>query len=323
MIKTTDETSDYDIINLCIQGDGCAWRSLFERYNDFIDHQIVRTFHLDYYPYTEEDFEQVKDNIIDILLAPGNLKKIDTPNRFKQWLARVSRNKTHDFVRAKKAIKNSVEEEAGKSSLSLQNPVGAEGDCTLEEMIGGGNPYADRPTDDIAEKTREFISSVEWIYQIPLKLYLIFCDDLLVSEDIRKIARERDVTLTIVKQGINSMLENLVKKHEKNICLEGEIRVTASYLNRLKARLDFLNQAGTGNNESINNIKLNIQQRESRLADLIQKNPKPVVPSNREIGEVLGVKEETVATRLFRVKKMIRERWNRDKDNQEQSCKGT
>jgi len=296
---------DADIIQLCIRGDSLGWKNLFEKYNTFIDRQIIRTFTMDFYSYGDDDYEQVKNDVIDTLLVVENLQKIKNPERFKQWLARICRNKTHDLVRKHKSIKSSAEESARQATLSLHMPLDSDSSSTLEDIVPSEDRSQDEAALEHAHRVKLILASLDWIYRIPMKLYLIFCDDLMSPEDIDRIAGERNVPAAEVMKQIDGMIDRMLRKHEKNICHEGALRVLSSYIARLKSRLFYAQQSTADDSGSVGKTEQLVRQKEQKLAELLAAQPKPIVPSNRQIGEILGLKEETVATRLFRARKLI------------------
>ena len=159
---------------------------------------------------------------------------------------------------------------------------------------------------DISANIRNVINSIEWIYRIILKLYLIFCDDILLLEDINRIASDRGVDADTVKKDISNMLGSLADKNEKAVLREGETMVVSAYLDRLKTRHEFLLQYSDQYGQEISEVEKTITRKKRRLKELLSENQKPIVPSNREMGTVLGLKNNTVNTRLFRARKILK-----------------
>jgi DNA-directed RNA polymerase specialized sigma24 family protein len=302
-----EDLSDPVLFSRFISGDETAWQIFFESYNPLIDRQIIKTFHLDYYTYNDEDFDHVKNNIIDILLDGQSLSKIDDTGKLAQWLSRVCRNKTHDYVRQKKKVKSSFEEEVRRSTLSLQDFSGRDNDSTIEDMVPDKDGFTGKQESDDLINIRNIINSIEWIYQIVLKLYLIFCDDFLLFKDIDRIATDREVEAETVKKDLGAMLDNLAEKNEKVFLREGETMVVSAYISRLKSRYQFLQEYSERNSEEIGEVEKTITKKEQRLEDLLSENQKAVVPSNREIGTVIGQKDNTVNTRIFRARKLFKD----------------
>lgn len=306
MPRYVPDQSDDDLLRGCSAGDTFAWQALVERYDTFIDRQILRTFRLDYYQADEEDARGVRDAVIDILIDRSRLSAIEDASRFPAWLARVCRNKAHDHVRRHKNIKNAPVESARLSIVSLQASVGHDTPRTVADTVG--RPHA-ALGDDLPERVARVCRAVDRlapIYRLPLKLQLVFTFDLLDDQDCHEIAASRGITPGDVRRETSDLCGHLTVKRQETVRREAALRVHSACLERLQTRRAVLMRHGPGGAEAAGEIDECIARHEQLRQSLIARGDPAVVPSNRQIGAVLGLPERMVATRLFRARALLR-----------------
>lgn len=298
--------SDSDLISRCIKGEQSAWTLFFNQYNRHIDQQIIRIFHFHTYPYTEEDFHKVKDDVVDILQMPEKLEGIINLESIRAWLSTVARNKTHDYVRRRKSIRSAFEEEVDRDMVSLQDPLGSVSEYTLEDVVTQSEEVEAKPEKEITKSLISMLEEMDEKYRIPMKLYLIFHDYLLSPDEIENIAGRRGVSPEVVKKQIDQLMDRLLKKHEQTIKKEGKITIIASYVNRLKSQLYYLRQYPQDHHQKILKIEEDLRKKEAQLEKLIDKKSNPVVPSSKEIGAILELSSGVVSIRLFRARQALK-----------------
>ncbi|MBM4310561.1 MAG: hypothetical protein FJ119_06405 [Deltaproteobacteria bacterium] len=306
-MNTGASLTNTELVARCCAGDNTAWRSFFERFNEFIDRQILRAFRLVDFEHEEHDFDTAKNAVVDILLDPRKLGAISEPERLKAWLATVCRSKARDVARARRSIKNSADEAAKRSMLSLQQSTGrSDSDSLLEHNVASDCPAPDCLYDeDLFAAVQSAIEALEWIYQCPLKVSLIFHADFLREADMLRIAAERSVSPGVVRDELSCLLDDLLRKHAANIRHEAALRVAAAYVERLKARCHMLANSCSARDEIATAARLELEKNEQRLAAILSGRNRPVTPGNVQIAAILGQKENVIATRLFRARKML------------------
>ncbi len=298
--------SDSDLVIRCIKDEQSAWSLFFNRYNRHIDQQIIRIFQFYSYPSTEEDFQKVKDEVIDIIRMPEKLESIINKEDIRPWLSSVARNKTLDYIRRRKSVRATFEEEVNKNMVSLQDPLGSASNYTLEEVIAQSEDVENKPEREVAERLLKMLEGMDEKYRIPLKLYLVFYDYLLSPNEIDKIARTNGVSPKAVKKQIDQLIDHLLKKHEQTIRKERKIIILTSYINRLKNHLNYLRQYPEDHHQKTLKIEEDLRKKEDQLGKLIDKRSSPVVSSSKEIGAILGVRSSLVSIRIFRARQVLK-----------------
>jgi hypothetical protein len=307
MNKYTD-LSTADFIARCRVGDNAAWQQFFEQFNAFIDQQILRTFRLIEFQHAEDDFDAAKNAVVDILLDPDKLGTIKDVAKFRAWLAQVCRSKASDVARTLRTIKNSADTATRRGMLSLHQPVGSsDTNAVLEDSLASDNRAPDCCDDgeDLFSTVQATIEALEWIYQGPLKISLLFHADFLQHADMKRIVTERSIALESLQAEIACLLDALLQKYAASIKHEAAIRVAAAYVDRLKARCYVLSNHVVGDAAETESITNELERKEHRLAGLLSRKNRPVIPSNSQIGAILAQKENVIATRLFRARKVL------------------
>jgi len=298
--------SDSDLVARCIKGEQSAWSLFFTRYNRHIDQQIIRIFHFNYFPYTEEDFIKVKNDVIDLIQVREKLENITNKEDIKPWLATVSRNKTRDYIRRKKSIRSAYDQEVTRDMVSLQDPLKSGSDYTHEDMVSRSEEVDDNPEKAMAKKVLLIIDGMEEKYRIPMKLHLIFYCYPLPSSEISTIAKTRGISPETVNKQIEQLRDDLLKKHDQAIKAEETSIVLAAYIDRLKGRLNHLRRYPEDRTLEVIKIEKEIEKKEVRLEKLRNIKSNPIVPPNKKIATILRLKSGVVSIRLFRAKKMLK-----------------
>lgn len=308
------DQNDGDLLRGCCAGDQRAWQALVQRYDTFIERQILRTFRLDFFQPDEEDARLVRDAVIDILLDRSRLAAIEDPSRFQAWLARVCRNKAHDHVRRRKNMKRAPEESARLSAVSLHASVGHDSPRTIADTVGSHHAG---PGDDVPERVARVcraIDRLEPTYRLPLKLQLVFSFDLLDNRDYHEIATSRGSTPSDIRRETVDLCGGLVMKQEETVRREATLRIHSACLERLQTRRCALAGQGLDATAALHEIDEQIARHEKTREALLSRGDPPIVPSNREIGTILGLPERTVATRLFRARALLRKALGMEKE---------
>jgi len=131
------ELSNRELIALCCQKDRSAWSLFVNRFSRVILWAIRDRLKRWNYPFSEQDVEDIYQEILISFWKKGKLNRIKKKDRIVAWLIMVSGNAAVDYFRLKKdyPVRTAVSLFAG------HNPGTAEG-LGLGDVLGtsAGNP---------------------------------------------------------------------------------------------------------------------------------------------------------------------------------------
>lgn len=308
-LPSIQRLTDAEIVARCLENERAAWNEFFRRFIPIIKNAIKKTL------YNAGHVELCRDpdviwNIhqeVDIkLFKDGKLRQCSDPSGIKFWLREIATNQTIDWLRQQNRTKNLPEKQIRESMLSLSSPLKDNTDLTLGDTLSddiGTN-------EDMHETLEEALFSMKeikneqayWVIRLSIIAHMPFTE-----EEIRELAAFTGHRLADIKSRLDAMMTEVDKKTERKIKASARAVILWHEIRRLEARL-YDERKVSGVSTNVDDLIIKIQQKMKQREDLLKQGQALCRPSNKEIAEIIGLREdkvEQVSVILLRARQML------------------
>jgi len=310
--RLSNDISNSDLIQHCLNGSRPAWEIFFRRYNKLIDRRIIKTLEAFYINYNVDMVGKISLGIIEKLYNERILTQVEDCNKLQSWLGKVVKNHTLDWLRSRGRIGNSFNIMMERETVSLSQPLDGQGGLVIEDII-----YDEAPDQgDLASEVNGIFDEIDKLsdkYRLTLKVAIMLYDSL-SDETIQEIAQLQGIPVANVTEKVDIITNDLLRRNLKALRNRNRAFILWAFTKRLKARLNFQERNPGQNRAQIADLKREIEKKSVRRKDLLSRFQRLIRPTSRQIADLLGISEAnatTVNVLLHRARKMLKEQKNK------------
>lgn len=314
--KDAHSLTDKELVICCLNS---AWNSIYwtefhERYDRaVINIKIIKTLREKYFPTTKDTIDENRMAIYEKLRKENFLaKSFNNPN-FVAWLKTVVANAVRDRVKHQKRKKNAAGYNKEKTKKSLDEPKNQRGngptlgenapDPKTDPQNTESGQWQKENAEHLLQAAESLSETQKYIFKVNMMFYRPLSD-----QDIREIARKRQVPEQVIEQAVEEIEDDLSIKNAEYEKRLNDIIIQNAYLERLERRLKHLTADPYADLKEVarvvKDIEVQIRQLENKRKRL---GGDLVLPSAEQIARLLGIKQSTVGARLCEARAYLRQ----------------
>lgn len=311
--------SKEELIDLCRQKDlREAWDEFFLRYTRIMIRSIKAFFRDSKFGdlIKMDIVEDVYLNIVEKLYVKKALNALNDPSKLESWLNNIAANEAKSWLRNYLADKNKPRVLAESTALRLDGSLdqGQGGETGFHDIIedkGAATPSRierKKHTSDAAnivllDMQRLTITQL-WVLRLRILFYDPFSEN-----DIEHLAWFLKKSYETVHLQVSELMDELIdrsKQKETDLSRVARLMAKLNHLERLLKK-DLEHPELTEKERKVRAD--DIDQKRQTMNKLIRSGKQPVYSTNKEIGDILGIRSEaTVSTLIFRARKKLIEK---------------
>lgn len=296
--ESPNKDSDQGLVDRCLNGDRAAWEEFFRRFTPSIlkaiQNHLLAQHRYDLI-HDEDVLWEIHKRVMEKLYVDDALRTWEDLAGVWVWLKTIVINKTKDWLRETEGRKKRLaQRQAEESTLRLSTPLGENSEKTLEDVIPAESP-PDQAVTAYLKKALQEISSMgqekkEWVLRLSLLLYRR-----LSEVEVEALAAFSGYSREEVEARIEAMTEEAGRKEKRRAREESQAVQYWCEIRQMEKVIIQRKQVDTGNDTTdLKSLKKKVALLERKREDLIRKSRKIVRPSNRAIGEMIGLPDDQV-----------------------------
>jgi len=287
-IRTINNISNEQLVELCINKDRNAWEVFFQRFLPVIistiKNKLIRTGN--YKLANDEDVVwDINEITVTKLYKSGTLRKCKDTTGIHFWLIRMAENDTFDWLRKQRQTKQLPKRQIDQSMVTLTDNINVLHPTDIPNYFSGSH---DQQPDNLIDDIIDNINSItnvknRWVLRLSILRYLPLND-----HELTCLATIINRSLNDIKDMIADMEIDLTKKEEIKEASAARAATLWYEIERLQAMLSEARRDDTGNSqEKINSYESKIKNKEKIRSKHLKQCNQICRPSYKQIAELL------------------------------------
>jgi RNA polymerase sigma factor (sigma-70 family) len=298
----------------CDENSPPPWDEFFQHFNRLIIKTIRKTLIRWDQALYQPDYDVVNEvylRFVERIMEERKLEGVKHSAALPSWVRSTVQNITIEWLRKQNTRNIVLNNHERKNSISLNKPVGREGEQLLEDVTGHDTMEELWEKKELTERLDDIMGDVEQLDEEAFLLVKAFClfYEPLSEREIELIAKKRNTAKKVIKSEIDELMEDLATRNDGRIKKQSNEVIRWFRVRQKEATLSQMQRYPLSDGEQTTALAAQIEHESTKL-ELSRKKGRDIVrPRNSEIAHLLGIPEnqsKQLSLKMMRIRNKLK-----------------
>lgn len=298
----------------CDENSPPPWDEFFRHFNRLIIKTIRKTLIRWDQALSQPDYDVVNEvylRFVERIMEERKLETVKHSAALPSWVRSTVQNMTIEWLRKQNTRNNVLNNHERKNTVSLNKPVGGEGEQRLEDVTGHDTMEELWQEKELAQKVDDIMRDIEHLDEEAFLMVKAFClfYEPFSEREMDLIATRRNTTKEVIKGEIDELMETLATRNDGKIKKQANEVIRWFRVRQKEATLSQMRRDPLSDREQTTAFAAQIEHESTKL-ELSRKKGKDIVrPRNSEIAHLLGIpgnQSKQLSLKMMRIRNKLK-----------------